>query len=294
MPPRRAEDLLTWMVLGVILGGRLGFVLFYQPALFRREPGRDPRGLAGRHVVPRRVPRRRRRRDRLRAARNGFDPLRLGDAVAAAAPIGLFFGRLANFINGELWGRPTTLPWGVVFPGADCPPGWPAACARHPSQLYEAGLEGARARPPAAGSRSAAARSRVRGRVIGLLPRRLRARARLRRGLPPGRRAVRDARQSVRPRAAARRLGPDHGPDPVAADAGGRAGAARLDGAPRVTPLEARLRGADRGARGRSASPSSWRSRSAIPSTATTRRATRSARRATSSPRPRSARCSAS
>ena len=65
--------------------------------------------------------------------------------MSAAAPIGLFFGRIANFINGELWGRPSTAPWAVVFPGEaaqDCPPGWVGPCARHPSQLYEAGLEG--------------------------------------------------------------------------------------------------------------------------------------------------------
>ena len=61
--------------------------------------------------------------------------LALGDLVGAAAPIGLFFGRLANFVNGELWGRPTTAPWGMVFPGAGPAP-------RHPSQLYEAALEG--------------------------------------------------------------------------------------------------------------------------------------------------------
>jgi len=69
------------------------------------------------------------------AWRNGLDLLRLGDLVAAGAPIGLFFGRIANFINGELWGRPTTLPWGIIFPGAGPLP-------RHPSQLYEASLEG--------------------------------------------------------------------------------------------------------------------------------------------------------
>ena len=66
--------------------------------------------------------------------------------MAAAAPIGIFFGRLANFINAELWGRPSTAPWAVVFPGEAaqaCPPDWPLPCARHPSQLYEAGLEGA-------------------------------------------------------------------------------------------------------------------------------------------------------
>jgi phosphatidylglycerol---prolipoprotein diacylglyceryl transferase len=65
--------------------------------------------------------------------------------VAAVAPIGIFFGRVANFINAELWGRPTTVPWGVVFPGPaaqTCPEGWVGVCARHPSQLYQAGLEG--------------------------------------------------------------------------------------------------------------------------------------------------------
>ncbi|MBA3323884.1 MAG: prolipoprotein diacylglyceryl transferase [Rhodobacteraceae bacterium] len=141
MPPRRAEDLLTWMVLGVILGGRLGFVLFYQPGYFAANPAEILAvwqggmsfhgGFLG--VVAAVVG---------FALRGGFDPVRLGDAVAAAAPIGLFFGRLANFVNGELWGRPTTMPWGVVFPGAACPPGWPEVCARHPSQMYQAGLEG--------------------------------------------------------------------------------------------------------------------------------------------------------
>jgi phosphatidylglycerol:prolipoprotein diacylglycerol transferase len=77
-----------------------------------------------------------------------MNALRLGDVVAPCAPIGLFFGRIANFINGELWGRPTHLPWGVVFcsphisamsPNGNCPAG---LLYRHPSQLYEAGLEG--------------------------------------------------------------------------------------------------------------------------------------------------------
>lgn len=141
MPPRRAEDLLTWMVLGVVLGGRLGYALLYQPAYFAANPGEILAvwrggmsfhgGLMGVVAAIAGF-----------AWRNGFDALRLGDAVAAAAPIGLFFGRIANFVNGELWGRPTAAPWGVVFPGAECPPGWPEACARHPSQLYQAGLEG--------------------------------------------------------------------------------------------------------------------------------------------------------
>ena len=141
MPPRRVEDLLTWMVIGVILGGRLGFVLFYQPAYYLAHPAEILAvwkggmsfhgGFLG--VVAAVVG---------FAARNGYDPVRIGDAVAVAAPIGLFFGRLANFVNAELWGRPTTVPWGMVFPGADCPAPWPLDCARHPSQLYQAGLEG--------------------------------------------------------------------------------------------------------------------------------------------------------
>ena len=143
MRPEQADDLLTWMILGVIIGGRIGYVLFYQPAHFADNPGEIlavwrggmsfhggflgvVAGVAG------------------FAWRGGLPVLRLGDAVAAAAPIGIFFGRIANFINAELWGRPTAMPWGVLFPGdaSVCPPEWPGPCARHPSQLYEAALEG--------------------------------------------------------------------------------------------------------------------------------------------------------
>ncbi|WP_424933835.1 prolipoprotein diacylglyceryl transferase [Amaricoccus macauensis] len=144
MKPEQTDDLLTWMILGVILGGRLGFVFFYKPAYYLAHPAEILAiwqggmsfhggflgvivGILG------------------YALRNGLDAVRIGDAVAAAAPIGLFFGRIANFINAELWGRPTELPWGVIFPGVEaqtCPPIWEAVCARHPSQLYEAGLEG--------------------------------------------------------------------------------------------------------------------------------------------------------
>jgi phosphatidylglycerol:prolipoprotein diacylglycerol transferase len=141
MEPTRAEDLLTWMVIGVILGGRLGFVLFYQPGYFAAHPAEILAvwkggmsfhgGFLGVVAATWGF-----------ARKNGVDPLRLGDGVAAAAPIGLLFGRLANFVNGELWGRPTEVPWAVVFPAADCPPPWPLACGRHPSQLYEAALEG--------------------------------------------------------------------------------------------------------------------------------------------------------
>lgn len=144
LSPAQADDLLTWMILGVILGGRLGYVLFYQPAYFAAHPAEIlavwqggmsfhggflgvAAGVVGFSL------------------RNGLPILGVGDAVAAAAPIGLFFGRIANFINGELWGRPSLAPWAVIFPGdaaAACPSDWLLPCSRHPSQLYEAALEG--------------------------------------------------------------------------------------------------------------------------------------------------------
>ncbi|WP_134726180.1 prolipoprotein diacylglyceryl transferase [Paracoccus luteus] len=143
MAPERVEELLTWIVAGVVLGGRLGFVLFYEPAYYLANPGQIPilwqggmsfhGGFLG--VVAAAW---------LFARRNGIAPLRLADALAVATPVGLFLGRIANFINAELWGRPTDLPWGVIFPGQaaqDCP-GVTGPCARHPSQLYEAGMEG--------------------------------------------------------------------------------------------------------------------------------------------------------
>jgi len=139
--PRDVEDFLLWAVLGVILGGRLGYVLFYRPELLT-EPARilavweggmafhgGALGVALAAI--------------LFARRRGFAALRLGDLLACAAPIGLLLGRIANFINNELWGRPTDLPWGVVFPIPDrLEPLYPEV-ARHPSQLYEAFLEGA-------------------------------------------------------------------------------------------------------------------------------------------------------
>ena len=141
--PERVDDLLTWVILGVIIGGRLGFVLFYDPAYYLANPAQIPMvwqggmsfhgGFAGVIVA-----------SWLWARRNGVEILPLADAMAVVAPIGIFFGRVANFINAELWGRPTGLPWGVIFPGPaaqDCP-GIIGPCARHPSQLYEAGLEG--------------------------------------------------------------------------------------------------------------------------------------------------------
>ncbi|MEZ5887085.1 MAG: prolipoprotein diacylglyceryl transferase [Paracoccaceae bacterium] len=144
MEPGRVEDLLTLIVLGVVLGGRLGYVFFYQRDYYLANPGEILRvweggmsfhgGFLG--VIAAGL---------FFCWKNGVRPMLLSDAMALVAPIGLFLGRLANFVNAELWGRPTDLPWGVVFPGEaaqDCPGVVPGECARHPSQLYEAGLEG--------------------------------------------------------------------------------------------------------------------------------------------------------
>lgn len=144
MIAKQVEDLLTWVIIGIIAGGRLGFVLFYQPAYFLRNPlevfavwqgGMSFHGgMLG--VVLAIL---------FFCSRENLRILSVADALAVATPTGLFFGRLANFINAELWGRPTSAPWGVIFPGAaaqDCGSNFPLPCARHPSQLYEAGLEG--------------------------------------------------------------------------------------------------------------------------------------------------------
>ncbi|WBU55579.1 prolipoprotein diacylglyceryl transferase [Paracoccus sediminicola] len=143
MEPGRVEELLTWIVGGVVIGGRLGFVLFYQPGYYLANPVEIIKvwqggmafhgGFAGVVIAA-----------WWWARRNAVPALRLADALAVVAPAGLFFGRIANFINAELWGRPTDLPWGVIFPGeaAQICPGIEGPCARHPSQLYEAGLEG--------------------------------------------------------------------------------------------------------------------------------------------------------
>src|SRR5215204_1073103 len=128
------DDFVLWVTLGIILGGRIGYVLFYNPAHFIEHPlealelwkgGMSFHGgfigcvLA---VV-------------LFARSRGVSFLSLGDLTCAAGTIGLFLGRIANFINGELWGRPSDVPWAMVFPGGGPLP-------RHPSQLYEALLEG--------------------------------------------------------------------------------------------------------------------------------------------------------
>lgn len=140
---KQVEDLLTWVILGVILGGRLGFVLFYKPLYYLQNPGEILMvwqggmsfhgGLLG--VIAACV---------FFSRARGIRWLSVADVLCMATPAGLLLGRIANFINAELWGRPTELPWGVVFPGAlaqDCP-GVEGLCARHPSQLYEAALEG--------------------------------------------------------------------------------------------------------------------------------------------------------
>jgi phosphatidylglycerol---prolipoprotein diacylglyceryl transferase len=144
MEPARVEDLLTAVILGVVIGGRLGHVLIYDPAYFLAYPldafkvwqgGMSFHGGFAGVVVA----------GLIYCRRHAIPPLQLADAMALAAPVGLFLGRVANFVNAELWGRPTTLPWGVIFPGEaaqTCRDAAFGTCARHPSQLYEAGLEG--------------------------------------------------------------------------------------------------------------------------------------------------------
>jgi len=128
------DDFLVWATIGIILGGRLGYVLFYNFQYFLANPleifatwqgGMSFHGgLLGVVIA-----------GLLFCRRHKLSPLILCDMLACAAPIGLFFGRIANFINGELYGRVTDAPWGVVFPYGGPEP-------RHPSQLYEAFLEG--------------------------------------------------------------------------------------------------------------------------------------------------------
>ena len=143
MEPKRLEDLLTYIVIGVIGGGRLGYVLFYNPAQFIANPWEIPMiwtgglsfhgGFIGVIMAV-----------WLFAKRNAIDLAALADIIAVAATPAIFLVRIANFINAELWGRPTDLPWAVAFPGAAAQSCATAdtLCGRHPSQLYEAGLEG--------------------------------------------------------------------------------------------------------------------------------------------------------
>ena len=128
------DDFVLWATIGIVVGGRLGYVLFYNLDQYLADPIQIlviwqggmafHGGLVGVIVAA-----------WLFARRRDFPALALSDLIACAAPIGLFFGRIANFINGELYGRVTTLPWGIIFPNGGPFP-------RHPSQLYEALLEG--------------------------------------------------------------------------------------------------------------------------------------------------------
>ena len=134
--PVQVDDFLTWATAGVVLGGRLGYVLFYQPGTYLADPlsafavwqgGMSFHGgMLGVAIAT-----------IVFCRRRGIALWAFADRLAVVAPVGLGLGRIANFMNGELWGRvaPPGLPWGVVFPGA-------GDLARHPSQLYQAGLEG--------------------------------------------------------------------------------------------------------------------------------------------------------
>ena len=128
------DDFLVWLTLGVIIGGRLGYVLFYNFDFYLMNPLSIIKiwqggmsfhgGLTG--VILAII---------IFCRRRGLNFWLVGDAVACASPIGLFFGRIANFINGELYGRASDVPWSVIFPGG-------GPISRHPSQIYEALLEG--------------------------------------------------------------------------------------------------------------------------------------------------------
>ena len=139
LPAGRVPDLIVAVVLGTLIGGRLGYFLLYHPDALAADPllffqvwrggMASHGGMIGVTIAV------------FWFARSEKIPfLHLADLIASAAPAGLFFGRIANFINGELWGKPTRVPWAVIFPDS-AEPGMPLL-PRHPSQLYEAGLEG--------------------------------------------------------------------------------------------------------------------------------------------------------
>ena len=134
MSKKGLEDIVTWAILGVVLGGRLGYVLFYQPGYYIHHPNEILHvweggmsfhgGFLGVVIAT-----------WLFCKKHKFRFFRVMDLLACATPIGLFLGRCANFINDELYGRATNVPWAVMFPSGGYVP-------RHPSQLYEAALEG--------------------------------------------------------------------------------------------------------------------------------------------------------
>ena len=132
----QVDDFVSWATLGVVLGGRLGYCLFYQPSVYLADPLAILRvwtggmsfhgGMLGVAIAV-----------LLFCRHNRIPILGFADRLAICAPIGLGLGRVANFINGELWGRPASpsLPWAMIFPRADAVP-------RHPSQIYQALMEG--------------------------------------------------------------------------------------------------------------------------------------------------------
>jgi phosphatidylglycerol:prolipoprotein diacylglycerol transferase len=132
--PIDVDDVIVWCAIGIVLGGRIGYVLFYQPGYFLSHPSEVLliwRGGMSFHggflgTVLALI---------LFARKRGIPVLSMLDIAAVVVPMGLLLGRLANFVNGELWGRVTDVPWAFVFPMAGPDP-------RHPSQLYQAGLEG--------------------------------------------------------------------------------------------------------------------------------------------------------
>ena len=145
MAPEMSDRLLTWIILGVIAGGRLGYAAFYNPVHFLQNPfdvlavwlgGMSFHGgLLGLIIAT-----------WLFCRLNRISVASVADLISIVAMPGLFFGRIANFINNELWGRPSEMPWAVVVPSGDgsvCPADWTGICSRHPSQLYEALFEGA-------------------------------------------------------------------------------------------------------------------------------------------------------
>ena len=135
------SDFLGWAALGIVLGGRLGYCLLYKPKYYLAQPVQIlfiwqggmafHGGFLGFCLSA-----------WLYARRHGLCVLRLADYLAVAAPIGLFFGRIANFINAELYGRPSDLPWAVIFPASQDGQASGLPLSRHPSQIYEALLEG--------------------------------------------------------------------------------------------------------------------------------------------------------
>ena len=130
----QVDDFVTWATLGVVIGGRLGYVLFYRPGHYLAAPweilyvwqgGMSFHGGAAGVIVAL----------WWFARSQRLDFLRFSDRITAVVPIGLFFGRIANFINAELWGRASDVPWAMVFPNG-------GPFSRHPSQLYQAAMEG--------------------------------------------------------------------------------------------------------------------------------------------------------